>query len=174
MMHVVICLAKSIVASKIARFQAPYLTKSIIIREYLNLGKISRFHLNHFDSENEIVISCQNSSTHVWWCSSLSRGPEIAQFLLATMAKRYKGRYHTSTGESNRSMCDDACCDFFGRRYKTDIAHRLELNRSMCDDAGCDFLAKRYKGRYRQSPKSPIPDCSFWPPNGVSWPCDHL
>jgi len=50
---------------KLRDFRPPYLTKNIIIREYLNLGKISRFHLNHFDSENEIVISCPNSSTHV-------------------------------------------------------------------------------------------------------------
>ena len=36
---------------KLRDFRPPYLTKNIIIREYLNLGKISRFHLNHFDSE---------------------------------------------------------------------------------------------------------------------------
>ncbi len=28
-------------------------------------------------------------------------------------------RYRTSTGESNRSMCDDACCDFLAKRYNS-------------------------------------------------------
>ena len=36
---------------KLRDYRPSYLTKSIIIREYLNLGKISQFLLNHFDSE---------------------------------------------------------------------------------------------------------------------------
>jgi hypothetical protein len=36
---------------KLRNFRPPYLTKNIIIREYLNLGKLSQFLLNHFDSE---------------------------------------------------------------------------------------------------------------------------
>ena len=58
---------------KLRDFRPPYLTKSIIIREYLNLGKISRFYFpNRNDSKK--LIACPNLSTHVWWCSSLSRG----------------------------------------------------------------------------------------------------
>ena len=59
---------------KLRDFRHRYLTKNIIISEYLNLGKISQFLLNHFDRDNELVIACPNSSTHVWWCSSLSSG----------------------------------------------------------------------------------------------------
>jgi len=53
---------------------------------------------------------------------------------------------------ANRSMCDDACCDFSGQEIqKTDIAHRL-ANRSMCDDACCDFSGQEIqKNRYRTS-----------------------
>jgi len=50
---------------KLRDFRPPYLTKSIIIREYLNLGKISRFYFPNRNDSNEIVISCPNSSTLV-------------------------------------------------------------------------------------------------------------
>ncbi len=47
---------------KLRNFRPPYLTKNIIIREYLNLGNLSQFLLNHFDSEKLFLINCPNSS----------------------------------------------------------------------------------------------------------------
>jgi len=68
------------------------------------------------------------------------------------LARRYKSRYRTSTGESNRSMCDDACCDFLAKRYKVDIAHLLANRIGRCAMMHVViFLANRYKSRYRTS-----------------------
>ena len=36
---------------------------------------------------------------------------------------RRSGARLTSTGESNRSMCDDACCDFSGQEIQKYISH---------------------------------------------------
>jgi len=66
--------------------------------------------------------------------------------------REYKTRYRTSTGESSRSMRDDACCDFMAKRIQNPISHidwRIEsvASRSMRDDACCDFLANRIQQR---------------------------
>jgi len=122
--------------------------------------------------QKKLVISCPNSSTHVWWCSSLSSGPwprnprfkdahtGTKRRLEVIMSNRESvisgtggawnraifGRYYdrTSTGESSLSMCDDACCDFSGQEIQGRYRTSTgESSRSMRDDACCDFLAKR-------------------------------
>ena len=72
------------------------------------------------------------------------------------LAKRYNTIYRISTGESNRSMCDDACCDFLAKRYNT--RYRTSTGDSVANRIGrwammhvVIFLAKRYKARYRTS-----------------------
>ena len=46
-----------------------------------------------------------------------------------------KTRYRTSTGESNRSMCDDVCCDFQAKRYKNQISHIDRFATPLCGHA---------------------------------------
>ena len=56
------------------------------IREYLHLGILARLNSTNQKWFKIIVQICPNASTHVWSSASLSRGPEIAQILLATLA----------------------------------------------------------------------------------------
>jgi len=67
--------------------------------------------------------------------------------------REYKTRYRTSTGESSRSMRDDACCDFSGQENtKPDIAHRQANRVVRCAMMHVVILWPReYKTRYRTS-----------------------
>ena len=60
------------------------------------------------------------------------RGLKVRFFLFAAMRGTQNG-YRTSTGESNRSMCDDSILGISGQEvHKTDIAHRLANRIGRC------------------------------------------
>ncbi len=95
--------------------------------EYLNLASYHNFFWIVSIRKHEMVIACPNSSTHVWWCSSLSQGA----WNCAIFARYYVPLFDSVDVTKMSRRCVDssvdvryASCDFLANRYKADIAHR--------------------------------------------------
>ena len=77
----------SIVATKNCAISGPLLNEDHHHTWVLEFGQNISIYFESFRFGGMKLIACPNSSTHVWWWSSLSRGPEIAQFFCRYYAR---------------------------------------------------------------------------------------
>jgi len=98
-------------------------TKQISHIDWNRIGRCAMMHVVIFLAKRYKTDIVHRLANRIGRCAMM----HVVIFL----ANRYKSRYRTSTDESNRSMCDDACCDFSGQeiqnRYRASTDESVDV-----------------------------------------------